>query len=462
MITYTAGGKLQARARVGRDQRDRADHGAGAGDVQARLRGRLGQVQARLLEDVPQRVQGVHGPGARLEGDRLHRRPTARTGRCRRGSGCCRTTASRRRGSQGAWELRLSHWTGELPVLEIETDWAWHQWDHLFGTFTLRERPGLRLPVDVGRRAARHLRPERLRRHVRLGLRHGLEAREQLPDAHRAPARSVTRSTRTARHPAGKGTQYRATVEGPGVTPDVMWQGDPAGAYDKALDLETNARSRSSAIVSAARTDGCSRLARVAERGAEQRALFRRWPAGVSVVVAEVDGRRAGLTVSSLVSLSLEPPLVGISIALEASLHELLRDAGEWAASMLSGEQEHLAQHFARSVPPIALWNGIDVRDDDPRLLAGAAGWLIARTVDQVSTGDHTFFVGELQSIEEARAADVARLRPPGLHTRCDRRGRLRPRRRDRRLRAGVGRGARASTRARAAARTARRRRRAT
>jgi flavin reductase (DIM6/NTAB) family NADH-FMN oxidoreductase RutF len=141
----------------------------------------------------------------------------------------------------------------------------------------------------------------------------------------------------------------------------------------------------------------------VAEVGAEQRALFRRWPAGVSVVVADVDGRRAGLTVSSLVSLSLEPRLVGISIALDASLHELLREAGEWAASMLSGDQEDLAQHFARSVPPIALWNGIDVREDDPRLLKGAVGWLTARTVDEVRTGDHTLFVGELQTIEDAR-----------------------------------------------------------
>ena len=96
------------------------------------------------------------------------------------------------------------------------------------------------------------------------------------------------------------------------------------------------------------------------ERGAEQRALFRRWPAGVSVVVAEVDGRRHGLTVSSLVSLSLDPPLVGISVALEASLHELLRDAGSWAASLLAGEQEHLAQHFARSIPPLILWDGIE------------------------------------------------------------------------------------------------------
>ena len=142
------------------------------------------------------------------------------------------------------------------------------------------------------------------------------------------------------------------------------------------------------------------------ERGAEQRALFRRWPAGVSVVVTELDGRRAALTVSSLASLSLEPPLVGISIAHEASIHELLRDAGTWAASVLSGGQDGLAQHFARSVPPIALWNGIDVREDDPRLLSGAAGWLTARTVDEVRTGDHTFFVGELLTVEEGRAPD--------------------------------------------------------
>jgi len=142
----------------------------------------------------------------------------------------------------------------------------------------------------------------------------------------------------------------------------------------------------------------------VQERGAEQRSLFRRWPAGVSVVVAEVDGRRAGLTVSSLVSLSLEPRLVGISIALEASLHELLREAGEWGVSILNGDQDHLAQHFARGVPPIALWNGIAVRDDDARLLEGAAGWLSVRTIQEIPTGDHTFFVGEIERLEEGTA----------------------------------------------------------
>jgi flavin reductase (DIM6/NTAB) family NADH-FMN oxidoreductase RutF len=141
-----------------------------------------------------------------------------------------------------------------------------------------------------------------------------------------------------------------------------------------------------------------------ADPGAEQRELFRRWPSGVSVVVAEADGRRAGLTVSTLVSLSLDPPLVGISLAHVASLYEVLREAGEWTVSILSGEQEGLAQHFARSVPPLVLWDGIPVREDDPRLIAGAVGWLHVRTVDELRTGDHTIFVGEVTALERGTA----------------------------------------------------------
>ena len=137
------------------------------------------------------------------------------------------------------------------------------------------------------------------------------------------------------------------------------------------------------------------------DRGDDQRALFRRWPTGVSVVVAEAGGRRAGLTVNSLVSLSLDPPLVGISLALSASLYEVLREAGEWSVSMLAADQAGLAQHFARSVPPIALWDGVAVRDGDAALLAGAVGWLRARTLNEVAAGDHTLFVGEVESVEQ-------------------------------------------------------------
>jgi len=41
-------------------------------------------------------------------------------------------------------------------------------------------------------------------------------------------------------HPAGKGLKYRATVEGPGVTPDVMWEGVSPGSYSRAADAQAN------------------------------------------------------------------------------------------------------------------------------------------------------------------------------------------------------------------------------
>jgi flavin reductase len=135
--------------------------------------------------------------------------------------------------------------------------------------------------------------------------------------------------------------------------------------------------------------------------GAEgQKALFRRWAAGVSVVVAESGGRRAGLTVSSLESVSLEPQLVSISIGREASLFEVLDEAGEWGVSILGRGQEHLAQHFARSVPPLVLWDGIPVRDDDPRLLDAAVGWIVAETVEKFAAGDHCIFLGAVRALE--------------------------------------------------------------
>ena len=134
--------------------------------------------------------------------------------------------------------------------------------------------------------------------------------------------------------------------------------------------------------------------------GAEQREFFRRWPAGVSVVVADSQGRRAGMTASSLVSVSLEPPLVSISVARSSTIFEVLVEAGEWGVSILGDGQEHLAQHFARSVPPLVQWDGIPVCADDPRLLDGAVGWLVAETVDQLTTGDHVLFVGAVRSLE--------------------------------------------------------------
>jgi flavin reductase (DIM6/NTAB) family NADH-FMN oxidoreductase RutF len=134
----------------------------------------------------------------------------------------------------------------------------------------------------------------------------------------------------------------------------------------------------------------------------ELRDVMRRFPAPVAVVTTELDGERFGLTVGSLVSLSLAPPLVGISIGKDSSSHEPIRRAGGWAVSLLGGDQMAVAQHFARSgIPPLALWVGMDVREGvRGPLLHGALGWLECRTVSEHEAGDHTIFVGAVESIE--------------------------------------------------------------
>ena len=53
--------------------------------------------------------------------------------------------------------------------------------------------------------------------------------------------------------------------------------------------------------------------------GDDLRGLMRLWPHGVSILSVDVEGDRMGVTVSSLVSLSLEPALVGVSIGKDAS-----------------------------------------------------------------------------------------------------------------------------------------------
>jgi flavin reductase (DIM6/NTAB) family NADH-FMN oxidoreductase RutF len=139
--------------------------------------------------------------------------------------------------------------------------------------------------------------------------------------------------------------------------------------------------------------------------GEELREVMRRFPAPVAVVTTAVERERFGLTVGSLVSLSLQPPLVGISIGKDSSSHEPIRRAGGWTASLLSGAQIRVAQHFARSgIPPIALWNGVDVRDGSRGpLVNDALAWLECRTLSEHDAGDHTIFVGEVESSELGR-----------------------------------------------------------
>jgi len=141
---------------------------------------------------------------------------------------------------QAVWELRLSHWTGALPVLSISTDWSWHRWNHLFGTFAYDGTPVFGFRATSGGNPldgfGRNVYVDTFDSKYGKGWK-----RENSFLTHRGTGVFCYSFNPHGSHPAGRGTKYRATVEGPGVTPDVMWEGRAPGAYDRALDHEANA-----------------------------------------------------------------------------------------------------------------------------------------------------------------------------------------------------------------------------
>jgi len=151
--------------------------------------------------------------------------------------------------------------------------------------------------------------------------------------------------------------------------------------------------------------------------GEDLRGLMRFVPHNVAVLAVDHEGDSMGVTISSLVSLSLEPPLVGVSIGKQASLYELLRNAQAFSVSLLGDGQEALAQRFAAGWPPIVHWEGVATRPGRfARLIDGALGWIEARTIAEHDAGDHTFFIAEVVSVERGPAPSALMYRDRSYH----------------------------------------------
>ena len=152
--------------------------------------------------------------------------------------------------------------------------------------------------------------------------------------------------------------------------------------------------------------------------GEDLRGLMRFVPHNVAVLAVDHDGDRMGVTVSSLVSLSLEPPLIGVSIGKQASLYELIRNAGAFSLSLLGDGQEVLAQRFAAGRPPLVHWEGVDTREGKyAPLIEGALGWIEARTRAEHDAGDHTFFIADVESVVRGPAPSALMYRDRTYHS---------------------------------------------
>jgi 3-hydroxy-9,10-secoandrosta-1,3,5(10)-triene-9,17-dione monooxygenase reductase component len=129
---------------------------------------------------------------------------------------------------------------------------------------------------------------------------------------------------------------------------------------------------------------------------------MRTFPQGVVVVTAMGGDGPRGITVSSFLSLSLNPPRVVVSIMKESRAHEAIA-RGRFTVSVLAEDQGALSEHFARpNMTSDEQFHGIAAEGEPPKL-SGCLSYLDCRVVEEVTASDHTLFIGEVEKASIVR-----------------------------------------------------------
>ncbi|WP_264928233.1 flavin reductase family protein [Streptomyces sp. A012304] len=146
----------------------------------------------------------------------------------------------------------------------------------------------------------------------------------------------------------------------------------------------------------------------------EFRAAMSRLAGGVVLVTAQEppldpddpgapEGEYAGMTATAFLSVSLDPPLVLVSLRTGARMDDLLDEQPLWGVSMLSESQRHIAGRFAMKgrLSDRLLFEDIPYTRGEATgapLVGGALATLECRTEQRVEAGDHTLVIGRVLS----------------------------------------------------------------
>ncbi|PXY22606.1 flavin reductase family protein [Prauserella muralis] len=128
------------------------------------------------------------------------------------------------------------------------------------------------------------------------------------------------------------------------------------------------------------------------------RAALGRFATGVTVITARApDGGVHGMTANGFLSVSLDPPLVLVSLG-GCTMAEYLRQGDRYAVTVLSEDQETLSRHFGgRAQPGLSVrfqWRG------EHPFVPGGLAEIGCRIVDRHPAGDHVLFIGEVEHLE--------------------------------------------------------------
>lgn len=116
------------------------------------------------------------------------------------------------------------------------------------------------------------------------------------------------------------------------------------------------------------------------------------------MVTARYDEQTHGMTANAFVSVSLDPPLVLVSLDNRSHMHRILPRAGRYGVSVLAENQEKLSNHFAgHTVEGLRI--RFTMRNDMP-LLEGAVAYFVAQVIDAHPAGDHSLYIGRVEHFE--------------------------------------------------------------
>jgi len=106
------------------------------------------------------------------------------------------------------------------------------------------------------------------------------------------------------------------------------------------------------------------------------------------------------MTANAFVSVSLNPPLVLVSVDHRAAMHKLLPECNRYGVSILTENQEQLSNHFAgRTVEGLHI--PFVTRRGMP-LIEGAVAYFVVQVTDAHISGDHSLYIGEVEHFESS------------------------------------------------------------